>query len=181
MVLAGLATGAVLALVAAFVPWLPSEASTQARQIDNVYWFVTIICVVIFAIVAGVSVYAVWKFRAPPDDVEDGSPIHGHTGLEIVWTAVPLALVTAISVYSGIVVQRVSAVPKDHGTIDVTAQQFAWSFSYPSVGGVTRGDLVRLRGPRGGQPRDQPGDEGERGAHGHANEDHLKDRAFSQF
>jgi len=142
MVLAGLATGAVLALVAALIPWLPTAASTQARQIDNVYWFVTIICVVVFAIVAGVSVYAVWKFRAPPDDAEDGSPVHGHTGIEIIWTAFPLALVTAITIYSSIVLHNISTVAKEHQTIDVTAQQFAWSFSYPSVHGITKGDLV---------------------------------------
>jgi len=142
MILAGLATGAVVALVAALIPWLPSAASTQARQIDNVYWLVTIICVIIFAIVGGVSIYAVWKFRAPPDDIEDGSPIHGHTGIEIAWTAIPLALVTAITVYSSIVLHQVSVVSKEHGTIQVTTQQFAWSFTYPSLGGVTKGDLV---------------------------------------
>ena len=78
-VLAGIVTGA----VAYFVPWLPDAASTQAGLIDEVYWFVAIICVVIFALVAGVALYAGWKFRAADDDLDDGSPIHGHTGLEI--------------------------------------------------------------------------------------------------
>src|ERR671933_224260 len=93
----------------------------EAGQIDSVYWVVTAICIGIFAIVAGVSVYAVWKFRAPPDDWEDGSPIHGHTRLEVVWTAVPLVLVTAISIYSGIVLTETEDVPLDHPKVAVTA------------------------------------------------------------
>jgi cytochrome c oxidase subunit 2 len=141
MVLVGVAVGGALALVAVLIPWLPEAGSTEAVKVDDVYWFVTIICIVIFALVAGVSVYSVWKFRAAPDDEDDGSPIHGHTGLEVVWTAVPAALVTAISIYSGIVLVQVEKIPADHRVIDVTAQQFAWSFEYPEAK-ITSGQLA---------------------------------------
>jgi cytochrome c oxidase subunit II len=141
MVLVGVAVGGALALVAVLIPWLPEADSTEAVKIDDVYWFVTIICIAIFALVAGVSVYSVWKFRAAPDDEDDGSPIHGHTGLEVVWTAVPAALVTAISIYSGIVLVQVEKIPADHRVIEVTAQQFAWSFNYPEAK-ITSGQLA---------------------------------------
>jgi cytochrome c oxidase subunit II len=141
MVLVGVAVGGALALVAVLIPWLPSADSSQAHKVDDVYWFVTIICMGIFALVAGVSVYAIWKFRAAPDDEEDGSPIHGHTGLEVVWTAVPAALVTAISIYSGVVLVQVERIPAEHRVIEVTAQQFAWSFTYPESK-VTSGKLA---------------------------------------
>jgi cytochrome c oxidase subunit II len=141
MVLVGVAVGGALALVAVLIPWLPSADSSEAHKVDDVYWFVTIICMAIFALVAGVSVYAIWKFRAAPDDEEDGSPIHGHTGLEVVWTAVPAALVTAISIYSGVVLVQVERIPAEHRVIEVTAQQFAWSFTYPEAK-VTTGRLA---------------------------------------
>jgi cytochrome c oxidase subunit 2 len=141
MVLVGVAVGGALALVAVLIPWLPSADSSEAHKVDDVYWFVTIICMAIFALVAGVSVYAIWKFRAAPDDEEDGSPIHGHTGLEVVWTAVPAALVTAISIYSGVVLVQVERIPAEHRVIEVTAQQFAWSFTYPEAK-VTSGQLA---------------------------------------
>jgi len=141
MVLVGVAVGGALALVAVLIPWLPSADSSQAHKVDDVYWFVTIICMAIFALVAGVSVYAVWKFRAAPDDEEDGSPIHGHTGLEVVWTAVPAALVTAISIYSSVVLVQLERIPAEHRVIEVTAQQFAWSFTYPEAK-VTSGQLA---------------------------------------
>ena len=141
MLLVGAVVGAALGLVAWLIPWLPEPASAQAKGFDNAYWFVTIICVVVFAVVAGVSVYAVWKFRAAPDDLDDGSPIHGHTGLEVVWTAIPTVLVTAIAVYSGIVLSDVERLPDDHRVVEVTSQQFAWTFTYPDED-LTSGELV---------------------------------------
>ncbi|MEO8290205.1 MAG: cytochrome c oxidase subunit II [Gaiellaceae bacterium] len=141
MGLVGAAVGVALALVAVLIPWLPPAGSKEAVKVDEVYWFVTIICVVIFALVAGVSIYAVWKFRAAPDDMDDGSPIHGHTGLEVVWTAIPAALVTAITIYSGVVLVQFEDIPQQHRVVEVTAQQFAWSFHYPEAD-VTSGQLA---------------------------------------
>ena len=71
----------------------------------------TAICIAIFALVAAVIIYSIIKFRARPDEDEDGPPIHGHTGLEIVWTAVPAVLVTAISIVSAIVLGQERPVP----------------------------------------------------------------------
>lgn len=133
MTLVGVAVGLALAAVALFIPWLPDAASEQAGIIDTVYWVVTAICVAIFALVAGVAVYAVWKFRAPPDDLEDGSPIHGHTGLEVVWTLIPTVLVTFIAVYSGVALAQAEDLPDEHRVIEVTGEQFAWTFTYPEV------------------------------------------------
>ena len=147
MTLVGVAVGAVLAVVALFIPWLPDAASEQADIIDSVYWVVTIICVAVFAVVAGVSAYAVYKFRAPPGDMDDGSPIHGHTGLEITWTLIPTILVTGIAVYSGVALAQSEELPPDHRIIEVTGEQFAWTFTYPDIeveGGrpLTTGELV---------------------------------------
>jgi cytochrome c oxidase subunit II len=147
MTLVGVAVGAALAIVAVFIPWLPDAASEQADIVDSVYWVVTIICVVVFAVVAGVSAYAVYKFRAPPGDTDDGSPIHGHTGLEIVWTLIPTILVTGIAVYSGVALAQAEDLPDDHSVIQVTGEQFAWTFTYPDVEvegdrPLTTGELV---------------------------------------
>ena len=141
MVLIGVLAGIGVALVAYFIPWLPDRGSKEATQIDHVFWFVTFICIAIFALVAAVSIYAGLKFRAAPDDPDDGAPIHGHTGLEIIWTAVPAILVTAFSVYSGIVLMSVEDIPKNHRVVEVTSQQFAWSFTYPDLK-ITSGELV---------------------------------------
>jgi cytochrome c oxidase subunit II len=137
LVAVGLAAAAAAFAVAFFVPWLPDSASEEADRIDFVFWFVSIICIVIFAVVAAVSLYAVVRFRVRPDDDTDGPPIHGHTGLEIVWTAIPAALVTAISIVSAVALAQNDHLPKNHLKVQVIAQQFAWTFKYPQYGDLT--------------------------------------------
>jgi cytochrome c oxidase subunit 2 len=134
------AAGLTLALVPG---WLPEQASDEAGRIDFVFWFVTAICVFIFAIVAAVLIYAVIKFRVQPDDDSDGPPIHGHTGLEIVWTAVPAILVTAIAIVSAIVLAKDDAAGANPLRVDVFAQQFFWSYSYPGYGNK-KSSILRL-------------------------------------
>jgi cytochrome c oxidase subunit 2 len=131
LVAVGLAASAVAFAFAFFIPWLPMSASREAGRIDFVFWLVSIICIGIFAVVAAGLLYAIVKFRARPDDDSDGAPIHGHTGLEIAWTAVPAVLVVVISIASAVALAQNDTLPKRHLVVDVTGQQFAWSFTYP--------------------------------------------------
>jgi cytochrome c oxidase subunit II len=126
-----LVAGVITTVVALYPHWLPPTASEQADRIGYVFWYATIICAAIFAIVAAVLAYSVVKFRAAPGDDSDGAPIHGHTGLEIAWTAVPFVLVTSIGIFSAIVLARNDRTGDNPVRIDVTAQQFAWSFKHP--------------------------------------------------
>src|SRR5438874_4471612 len=135
----GVLAGGSAAAVALLPPWLPPVASTQRARMDDVFWFVVVICIVIFAIVVAAIAYSILRFRAAPDDDSDGPPIHGHTGLEIVWTLIPTVLVTAIGIVSAIVLARDDALGKNVLQVNVTAQQFAWSFQYPNDGKVTSG------------------------------------------
>jgi len=146
LVAVGLAVAAVTLAVALFVPWLPTPASKQADRIDFVFWFVTGICIAIFALVVAVILYSVVRFRARPDDDSDGAPIHGNTTLEIAWTAVPAVLVTAIAIVSAVALAENDHLPKHHLRVNVLAQQFAWSFTYPKYQGLT---ISQLRLPLG--------------------------------
>jgi cytochrome c oxidase subunit 2 len=129
--------GGVATAVALVPTWLPEAASREAGRIHFVIWFVVVICIVIFALVAAVMIFAVARFRVREDDFEDGPPIHGHTGLEIGWTVVPFVLVTAIAIVSAIVLSRNDAQARDTLRINVTAQQFAFTFNYPESKNVT--------------------------------------------
>ena|SRR5436190_7511372 len=137
----GVIAGAAATAVAIFLPWLPPVASKERGRIDLVFWFTVSICILIFAIVVAVLLYSILRFRAAPDDDSDGPPIHGHTGLEIVWTLIPTVLVTAIGIVSAIVLARDDALGKNVLQVNVTAQQFTWSFQYPNDGKVTSGTL----------------------------------------
>jgi len=134
LVLVALVVAAITTAVAIFIPWLPEQSSKEAERIDFVFWFVTAICIAIFAVVAAISLYSFVKFRAKPDDDSDGPPIHGHTGVEIVWTAVPLILVIAMIVVSSVALAKNDSVPDDALRVEVWGQQFAWMFLYPPEG-----------------------------------------------
>jgi cytochrome c oxidase subunit 2 len=126
----GLLAAAAATAVAIFIPWLPDQTSKEGERIDFVFWFVIAICIGVFAVVAAVTIYSVVKFRVRPDDDSDGPPIHGHTGLEIAWTAVPTALVTAIAIVSTVALAENGKWQSDRLVVDVTARQFAWTFKY---------------------------------------------------
>jgi cytochrome c oxidase subunit 2 len=129
--------------VAVAIPWLPVAASKEREGIDLTYWLATGIAIMIFAIVAAAILYSVWRFRVHPDDDRDGPPIHGHTGLEIVWTAIPTALVTAIAIVSAIVLHDNGTFGKDPLRVQVVAEQFTWVFNYENgaAKGISSPDL----------------------------------------
>ena len=137
----GILFGGAATLVAVLIPWLPPVASKQRDRIDFVFWFTTGICIAVFALVAAVIAYSLIKFRVQPDDDSDGPPIHGHTGVEIVWTAVPAILVTAISIVTAIALVKNDDAGKDPLNVNVIARQFAWTFAYPDQGNLTSAQL----------------------------------------
>ena len=132
-----LIAGGVATVVALVPTWLPVAASREAGRIHFVIWFVVAICIAIFAIVAAVLIYSLIHFRVQEDDWEDGPPVHGNTGLEITWTAIPFVIVTAIAVVSAIVLSRNDAQAQNTLRVDVLAQQFEFTFSYPDAKNVT--------------------------------------------
>ena len=123
------------------IDWLPAQASTQGEEIDTLWDVTLIVSVPIFVLVMTVAIYSVIRFRAKPGDMSDGPPIHGNTRLEIVWVTVPFVIVTSLAIYSWLVLDDIEAKKQGEMIVDVTGQQFTWSFRYPE-GGVTSTDLV---------------------------------------
>ena len=142
LVAIGVVIGVAAALVAVLFQWLPESASEEFDRIQAIYWFATWMSVVIFAIVGAVVVYSVWKWRVPPDDDAEGPPIHGHTGLEIAWTAVPAILVIALGIVSAVVMSKNGETKDDALQVRAIGQQFAWKFEYPELGDFSSGELV---------------------------------------
>jgi cytochrome c oxidase subunit II len=142
LVAIGVGIGVVLTLVAVLLKWLPTSASEEFDRIQALYWFATIISIPIFSLVAAVVLFAVWKWRVPEDDDADGPPIHGHTGLEILWTAVPALLVIAIGIFSAVVLAENGRAGDDPMEVEALGQQFAWKFTYSDYEDVSSGELV---------------------------------------
>jgi cytochrome c oxidase subunit II len=138
----GIVVAILVTLVAVLIPWLPTSASKEMDRITFVFWFATVICIGIFALVASVIIYSVITFRVAPDDETDGPSIHGHTGLEIIWTVVPAILVVAIGVVSAVVLSENGNAGTNALPVKVFGQQFAWRFEYPDSKNLKSGELV---------------------------------------
>jgi cytochrome c oxidase subunit 2 len=142
LVAIGIVIAVVVTLVAVLFQWLPTSNSEEFDRIQDIYWFATVISIAIFSLVAAVVVYSVWKWRVPPDDDAEGPPIHGHTGLEIAWTAVPAILVIALGIVSAVVLSENGQAGDRPLQVKVIGQQFAWKFQYPDYGNRESGELV---------------------------------------
>jgi cytochrome c oxidase subunit 2 len=128
----GLVAAAIGIVVGLVIPWFPPAAAKQAHTIDTLYYVLIIVTVPIFVLVTTVVLFSAWRWRARRGEERlDGPPIHGNTQLEVIWTALPSALIAALVVYAAIDLHDIGVSKKGEETIGVTGQQFEWSFSYP--------------------------------------------------
>ncbi len=135
---------AVLSFALAFlflrVDFIPGAASRERTQIDSFIQLMFGIAGVFFAVVVTVFVYSLVFFRRRKGDQSDAEPIRGSTPLEMVWTLVPLAVVSVLGTYGAIVLDNMTAVPtgmpqdQSELEVDVIAFRFGWMFEYPSAG-----------------------------------------------
>jgi cytochrome c oxidase subunit 2 len=138
----GVVIAVLVTVVAVAFQWLPTSASEEFDRIQDVYWLATVISIGIFSLVAAVVVFSAWKWRVSSEDDTDGPPIHGHTGLEILWTAIPAVLVILIAIVSTVVLARNGEAGNRPLEVQAIGQQFAWKFGYPDYGDFTTGELV---------------------------------------
>ena len=118
------------------IEWFPEGASTQAGPIDHLYDVLIWTSVPIFVLVTTIVLFSVLKFRMRPGEENlDGPPIHGNTRLEVVWTAIPAIILVVLCAYAWIVLVDIEEAQANEMRVNVTGQQFAWTFEYPQAGG----------------------------------------------
>ena len=132
--------------------WFPPQASAESVLIDNLFSFLTTLGTFIFLGVIGTLSYSVLFQRADKYDESDGPPIEGNVKLEIIWTAIPFALVIWIAIYSYQTYDQMSILgPMEHvhmmasaqaaqleneettENIEVFSRQWSWEFRYGDV------------------------------------------------
>jgi len=138
--------------------WMPPQATLEAEKVDGLFSFLVTLGSVIFLGVFGMIGHSVLVCRAKKGDFSEGHPVRSNTGLELLWTGIPILLVLWISVqglhvYSLLDLKGLSTFAHTHtgtelaqarsgtglltaaaaapeNTIEVTAKQWAWSFHY---------------------------------------------------
>jgi cytochrome c oxidase subunit 2 len=109
----------------------PKPATSQAREISELYDIVFAIAVAIFLIVEGLIVWSVVRYRRRPGDVDLPPQTHGNNLAEALWTIIPTVIVLYLFAISWDTLKTVDAVSPDPDVhINVLAGQFSWQFQY---------------------------------------------------
>jgi len=123
-------------------------AGPNACDIVSVYTSIFWIAMAVLVIVGGLLVYAALRFRRKDD--REPAQVHGNPRLEIVWTAVPVLIVSFLFIRTTLRIDYVRNGPPPQQTIQVTGVQYAWSYKYPNgktsftILTIPAGQVVRL-------------------------------------
>lgn len=149
MVIVGAIASAIGIALALVIDWFPADAAKQAGPIDTLYDVLMIVSVPVFVLVTTVVLYCAWEFRMRPgQEQQDGPPIHGNTRLEVIWTAVPAIMLVALCSYAYAVLRDIEEKHPNTLVVNVSAQQFAWRYSYPQEDGRRAVDSTMLVLPK---------------------------------
>ncbi|MCW2924034.1 MAG: coxB [Thermoleophilia bacterium] len=122
--------------------WLPDLVSSEGKAIDQLFWGLLILSLIIFAIVAAIVIYSMVHFRAAPGDLSDGEHIHGNAKMEAAWVIIPSLIVFVIGLLSynvlrdnevGLYDQEAAAHDAPGAAqmqVEVRGFQFGWAFRY---------------------------------------------------
>jgi cytochrome c oxidase subunit 2 len=144
LLIAVLATAGVAAAAnGGFTPESPH--SPNAARISSAYYLILGLTGAIFVIVEASLVVFIWKYRSRGRGREiEGAQVHGHTRLELIWTAGPVVILAVIATFVFVKLPGITNVPAASAgdRIDVTVEghQFYWLFRYPN-GAVSINDL----------------------------------------
>ena len=110
-------------------------------MVDKLFRTTVFWAAIVFVLVEGALVFAIFKFRGRPDDPEP-KQIHGHTGLEVVWTMIPAFILVMIAVPTIKTIFKTSSYAEgDKVTIEVIGHQWWWEFRYLELGVVTANEM----------------------------------------
>jgi cytochrome c oxidase subunit 2 len=115
--------------------------SDYGRIGDNIQTTTFKWAVVVFVLVEGALLYAIFRFRGKPGDPEPVQ-VHGNTTIEIIWTVIPALILAAIAVPTVRGIFETNTLPP--GTpleVRVIGHQWWWEFRYPSLNVTTANEL----------------------------------------
>ena len=118
-------------LAAVFNPILRQAGSREGAEIDRVFSAALGMAAAIFTIVQGALIYIVIRYRRRPGDTGEGWAIHHYLPAEVLWTAIPVMIVTGLSIYSYRALMAIGEPTAPAITVEVRARQFTWEFVYP--------------------------------------------------
>ena len=128
-----LVPAAVLLVMSACRFGAPAGSSVQGQKISGLYQLMFWIAIGVGAVVLGLIAYSVIRFRRKNEDLPKQTRYH--IPLEVTYTVIPIVIVLFIFGVTYHVEHQVDYVTARPGvTVDATAFQWQWRFTYPQYG-----------------------------------------------
>jgi len=124
--------------------WMPRQSSTIASEIDNAWYIVYWLDVVMFFGLMIPMAYFMYRYRKRSDKDKVSDVTHSTT-LEISWTIIPTILVLGLFVVGLRGYFMASVAPAESLEIRTTAEMYMWTFTYPN-GNTSVNELVIPKG-----------------------------------
>src|ERR1700722_15360580 len=112
------------------LPFQPEQASSIAKSVDQLYFFLTALTLFFTAVIFITIFYFMIKYRRRSPD-ERPKPIEGNLPLEVLWTAIPTVIVAMIFVWGSTLYFQNAEPPKGSMEIFVTGKQWMWKIEHP--------------------------------------------------
>jgi cytochrome c oxidase subunit II len=114
---------------------LPTAVTDQGRVVNDLWNVFLVPAIAVAAIVWGLTTIAILRFRRRASTPSEPPPqIAGHTGLEVVWTAIPIAIVAVLFILTVGAVDRIYGRTDGGIVVNVTAFRWQWQIDYPADG-----------------------------------------------
>jgi cytochrome c oxidase subunit 2 len=118
--------------------------SRPAEMIHESAMLVLLICAGIFAVVTGLLVFIVIKFRRPAlDDGREPPQIYGSTQIELAWTVIPIVIIVVLILVASRTIGEIQNMKMPENTLNVrvVGHQWWWEIRYPDLGIITANEL----------------------------------------
>ncbi len=112
--------------------WLPKQSSTIAAEIDWVWGFIFWLSAIFFVIIVGLTILFAIQYRARPGYATARKHSSHNMTLELTWTIIPSLLIIPIFWFGFKAYLDMTVPPANSYEIGVTAQRWAWMFTYPN-------------------------------------------------
>ena len=129
---------------AAPTPNMFTPVSAPALAIRDLSFLVLAIVTFIFVVVAGLTVYAIIRYRRRPgDDDRDPPQVYGSSHIELAWTVVPFLIVIVLFLTTTRYIFAIERPAAATGAVEVmvVGNQWWWEIRYPGLGIVTANEL----------------------------------------
>lgn len=126
--------------------WLPKQTSTLAPHVDTAWDAAMYVSIGFFVLIVGALVTFAVKYKRRTDN-DETSTIDHSTKLEITWTVIPTIIVFVLFWIGLKGYVQAAVAPAEAYEINVTAEMYMWTFTYPN-GTTSINELV--------VPKDRP-------------------------